>query len=295
MNEAWNKTRPRAPLFHYREAVSHGILLASNPPLLDPWREFARTREQGKSRMSAEYDSLVRAYQGSKLLPFRSYSEIPNHLESLGDLRGRSVLDLACGEGFYTRLIRQSGAARVVGVDLSPEMIVLARQQEQDAPMGIEYLASAAESIPDLGPFDIVSAAYLLNCAPDRSTLAGMTRAIARSLVPGGRFVATIGDLGHCRGVDYSAYGMVTDATADLPEGAAYNIKFLMDADTFSIMDFNHSQATYEAACEVADLEVLAWRPCTVTEQGLRAYGSEFWNTWLSHPCIWRLEGRKLR
>ena len=66
--------------------------------------------------MSPEYDSLVRAYQRSKTLPFRVYSEIPNHLELLGDLRGRSVIDLACGEGFYTRLIRQSGAARVVGV-----------------------------------------------------------------------------------------------------------------------------------------------------------------------------------
>jgi SAM-dependent methyltransferase len=243
--------------------------------------------------MSAEYDSLALAYQGSKLLPFRVYSEIPNHLESLGDLRGRDVLDLACGEGFYTRLIRQSGAVRVVGVDMSAKMIALARQQEQDSPAGIEYLASAAESIPDLGAFDIVSAAYLLNCAPDRTTLAGMARAIAKSLVSGGRFVATIGDLGHCGGVDYSEYGMVTDATADLPDGAAYDIKFLMGADTFSITDFNHSQATYEAACEAAGLEVLAWLPCTVKEEGLRIYGPEFWKTWLSHPCIWRLEARK--
>lgn len=243
--------------------------------------------------MSPEYDSLVRAYQRSKLLPFRAYSEIPNHLELLGDLRGRNVLDLACGEGFYTRLIRQSGAARVVGVDLSPEMIALARQQEQDRPSGIEYLAAAAEAIPDLGTFDIVSAAYLLNCAPDWPTLTGMTSAIARSLVPGGRLVATIGDLGHRGGVDYSSYGMVTNATADLAEGAPYNIKFLLDADTFSITDFNHSQATYEAACEAAGLEVLAWHSCTVTEEGLRLYGPNFWNTWLSHPCILRLEAKK--
>ena len=69
--------------------------------------------------MAAEYDDLVRQYQRSKELPFRVYSEIPDHLELLGDLRGRSVLDLACGEGFYTRLIKKAGADRVVGVDLS--------------------------------------------------------------------------------------------------------------------------------------------------------------------------------
>lgn len=239
--------------------------------------------------MNPEYDSLVRAYQRSKTLPFRVYSEIPNHLELLGDLRGLSVLDLACGEGFYTRLIRQAGAARTVGVDVSSEMIALARQQEQDSPLGIEYFAAAAESIPELGTFDVVSAAYLLNCAPDRKSLNEMTRTIAGSLVPGGRLVATIGDLGRRTGVDYSPYGMVTNVIAELTEGAPYNITFLLDADTFSITDFNHSQATYEAACEAAGLQVSGWHPCTVTEEGIHRYGEEFWRTWLSHPCIWRL------
>ena len=243
--------------------------------------------------MSPEYDALVRAYQRSKSLPFRVHSEIPNHLESLGDVSGKTVLDLACGEGFYTRLIRAKGAARVVGVDVSPEMVALARQQEQDAPLGIEYLASAAESVPNLGTFDVVSAAYLLNCAPDRAILHGMTRAIARSLKAGGRLVATIGDLGRRPGVDYSPYGMTTNITEELPEGAPYDITFLLDADEFSITDFNHSHATYEAACEESGLEVLAWRDCTVTDEGLRVYGRDFWNTWISEPCIMRLEARK--
>lgn len=243
--------------------------------------------------MTPEYDSLVRAYQRSKSMPFRVYSEIPNHLESLGDLHGRNVLDLACGEGFYTRLIKQAGAARVVGVDVSPEMIELARQQEQQSPAGIEYFAAAAESIPDMGVFDVVSAAYLLNCAPDRSSLNGMTQAISQSLVPGGRFVATIGDLGRWPGVDYSVYGMATNVTADMPDGAPYQITFLLDDDTFTITDFNHSKATYEAACQAAGLEVLAWRTCTVNEEGMCRYGAPFWKTWISQPCLLRLEAAK--
>lgn len=243
--------------------------------------------------MSPEYDSLVRAYQRSKSMPFRVHSEIPNHLESLGDLHDCNVLDLACGEGFYTRLIKQAGADRVVGVDVSPEMIALARQQEQQSPAGIEYFAGAAESIADLGTFDVVSAAYLLNCAPDLATLNGMTQAISRSLVPGGRFVATIGDLGRWPGVDYAAYGMTTNVTADLPDGAPYDITFLLDEDTFSITDFNHSRAAYESACAAAGLEALAWRTCTVTDEGLRGYGPDYWKAWLAHPCLLRLEASK--
>ena len=38
---------------------------------------------------------------------------------------GLSALDLACGEGFYTRVIRHCGAARVRGLDL-PEAIISA-------------------------------------------------------------------------------------------------------------------------------------------------------------------------
>lgn len=243
--------------------------------------------------MSAEYDVLSRQYQRSKSLPFRVHSEIPNHLELLGDLRGLRVLDLACGEGFYTRLIRQAGAERVVGVDLSAEMIALARQQEQARPLGIEYIAAPAESLSDLGEFDIVSAAFLLNCAPDESSLSAMTRAAASLLVPEGRLVATISNMGHHPGVDYSSYQMTTNIAAGLPFGAPYNITFLLDSDTFTITNFNHSQASYDAACESAGLNVVGWHPPTVTEQGIQQYGREFWNTWLSHPGIWRLEARK--
>ena len=117
--------------------------------------------------MSVEFDELVGQYQRSKELPFRVFSEIPDRLELLGDVRGRSVLDLACGEGFYTRLIKKAGADRVVGVDLSGRMIAMVREQEAALPMGIVYLAGPAEGLEAMEPFDVVSAASLLNCAAD--------------------------------------------------------------------------------------------------------------------------------
>ena len=49
----------------------------------------------------------------------------------LGSVAGLGVLDLACGEGFYTRQIARDGATRVVGVDISPEMIALAEELEK--------------------------------------------------------------------------------------------------------------------------------------------------------------------
>src|SRR5215471_18616675 len=113
--------------------------------------------------MAAEYDSFAERYQHSKALPFRAPVEAYTYLKLLGDVDGLSVLDLACGEGYDARLIRRAGAARVVGVDLSGEMIALAKREEASRPLGIEYIHSAAQDLGTIGAFDLVSAAYLLH------------------------------------------------------------------------------------------------------------------------------------
>lgn len=88
--------------------------------------------------MAADYDTIAQQYKKSKELPFRLHIEAYTFFNLLGDLGGKSLLDLACGEGFYTRQFKQKGAARVVGVDNSEKMIELARQQEASEPLSIE-------------------------------------------------------------------------------------------------------------------------------------------------------------
>ena len=99
-------------------------------------------------------------------------------------------MDLACGFGFYTQLLKQHGAAQVLGVDISPEMIRLAQQQEQAEPLGITYRVGDAVALPQLGPFDLVTAFHLLNYATSKDQLRGMFRSVYANLVAGGRFVA---------------------------------------------------------------------------------------------------------
>ena len=62
-----------------------------------------------------QYDAIAEAYQDSKQLPFREYIEAYSLFEILGDIRGATALDLACGDGFYTRKIKQAGALEVTG------------------------------------------------------------------------------------------------------------------------------------------------------------------------------------
>jgi toxoflavin synthase len=106
-----------------------------------------------------------------------------------GALDGQRVLDLACGDGFYTRLLKQHGAAQVIGVDISPEMIRLAHQQEQAAPLGITYQVGDAVALPPLSPFDLVTAVYLLPYAASKEQMLGMFRRVYDNLVAGGCFI----------------------------------------------------------------------------------------------------------
>ncbi|HZI07333.1 MAG TPA: class I SAM-dependent methyltransferase, partial [Archangium sp.] len=106
----------------------------------------------------AQYDTIALDYQEvSAAVPLRGLEWYSLRLR-LGDLTGLSVLDMACGEGMGTRLLKKWGAAHVVGIDISAEMIRLAQQNEDTQPLGIEYRVADAATLGKIGSFDRVSA-----------------------------------------------------------------------------------------------------------------------------------------
>lgn len=58
---------------------------------------------------------------------YQSSVILPNILRRMNIKKGDMILDLACGEGFFSRAFEGAGA-KVVGVDISPELITLARK-----------------------------------------------------------------------------------------------------------------------------------------------------------------------
>jgi SAM-dependent methyltransferase len=106
---------------------------------------------------------------------------------------GQAVLDVACGPGTVTRLaaLRVGPAGRVVGCDLSPAMLELARSKTSAGPSSpIEYLECPADSlnVPD-GDFDLVTCQQGLQFFPDRAAALVEMR---RALRPGGQLSIAI-------------------------------------------------------------------------------------------------------
>lgn len=108
----------------------------------------------------------------------------------LGEIAGRRVCDLACGQGRVARYLAELGA-RVTAIDLSAKLLAIARQHEAIEPRGITYLEDDAQSLTQVaeGAFDGVLCHMALMDIPE---LAPTLQSVARVLRPGGWFVFSI-------------------------------------------------------------------------------------------------------
>ena len=99
--------------------------------------------------MTIDYNQgrIAERYQKAKEQPWRSRVETYSFMKRIGDVKGKKVVDMACGEGHFARRLRRAGAASMLGVDVSERMIELARAQEKDQPLGIEYRVEDARTI----------------------------------------------------------------------------------------------------------------------------------------------------
>ncbi len=108
----------------------------------------------------------------------------------MGEVAGRRICDLACGQGRVARHLADRGAF-VVGIDLSAKLLAIARRQEEAAPRGIDYRHADARGLDGVadGAFDGVVCHMALM---DISDLAQTLCSVARILRPGGWFVFSI-------------------------------------------------------------------------------------------------------
>lgn len=117
---------------------------------------------------------------------------VADDLISIADLRpGERVLDIACGTGIVTqRAAQRVGAGgRVVGLDVNPGMLAVARA-ETPARLSIDWFEASAESMPlPDETFDVVLCQMGLQFIPNK--LAALREA-RRVLASGGRAHLTV-------------------------------------------------------------------------------------------------------
>lgn len=82
-------------------------------------------------------------------------------LGALPDVRGKDVIELGCGTGYFGAWLARRGARRVVGVDVTPAQLETARAMEAEFHLGLEFIEANAEDVPlPDGSFDIAVSEY---------------------------------------------------------------------------------------------------------------------------------------
>lgn len=234
------------------------------------------------------YDGIGEAFEGFKTLPVIRYGEVPSFLALVGDVTGKSVLDIACGTGFYSRELKRRGASRVFGFDISGAMVDAAKGLEAAEPLGIDYEVGDTATLREFDePFDVAVAVQAFNYAADVAEIERMMRNIRRSLVPGGAFYLFVQSPAYdFAGPSLEKYGFLFEGTGkDNEIGKGIRLTALLDPPV-SFEAVVPSEETYETALAAAGFTGVEWVPLSVSAAGVEQFGEEFWAAHNGNPPL---------
>jgi len=238
-----------------------------------------------------DYDEIGEGYLLTKELAWKRFSERADFFAALGEVRGLRVLDVACGEGFYSRRLRDAGA-EVVGVDRSREMIRLARVAEERRRRGIRYEELDATDLPRLRErgvalgFDAVVAQWLFDYADTRGALRAMCRSIAEVVRSGGRFVHVGGCFASLleHPERFRRFGVELEVLDSCGDGSRIRWTVRSDGRSVSAENTMWTPATITAELEDAGFTGVRWPAALVGAEGMAEMDAAYWSDYLAHP-----------
>jgi len=204
--------------------------------------------------------------------PNKRFVQYPNTLRLLGNLSGKKVLDIGCGNGIFTRMMAMQGAS-IVGYDVSEKQIQKAQQVEEAAGLNIKYfITERFESLSE--KFDIATAIMVLICAMDEKQLGNIFADASSVLYTNGKFICLT------LNPDFKRFGeIICNRRFTKKADDNIDIEFFDDAGklSFSITDTFFSAAQYEKAALENGFTEIKWEKLEISPEGLKEKGVKFW------------------
>lgn len=243
-------------------------------------------KTSGAEVASLEYDQIAEKYQEATKRPSRKLILEPSIIKNLGDITDKRVLDLACGEGYSSRLCIELGAKEVIGIDISAKEIEMANKIGNPEHKGqIKYIVgNAAGELPNLGNFDVVTAVMLLQYCSSQEMIKNILQNVRSCLSPSDSFFLTSMPNPDIMN-DYEGYGVKLKREKK-DEGSLVKVT-LSDFETGKILcsfsNYFWSKETYDRIFKEEGFD-LQWNNASVSPEGIKKYGKEFWKKFEEKP-----------
>lgn len=223
------------------------------------------------------YDQLAAKYRETDLKPDKHFSILPTVLQAVSDLSGKTVLDLGCGSGFFSRAFADAGASSVLGVDSSTAQIDLAKKEPR---ANVKYLVEDVFKT-SLSKADVVCAPFLVNYLPSKAEIAVFLKKVKEALIEGGRAIFVI-DLPSGR--DLKKYGARKTVHGAYRDGTPMTLALFDGKENLiCVLEAYYIEpSTFEAALKEAGFSTVHKVTPTVSKAGLDLYGEEYWRSYLA-------------
>ncbi|NHB63260.1 class I SAM-dependent methyltransferase [Photorhabdus sp. RW14-46] len=219
---------------------------------------------------------------------YESFSDATDHIkveirtifDLAGDIHGKSVLDLACGYGLFSREYRNRGASKVIGVDISENMIAIAKSKSQQYGDDIEFHVRniCKMESESFGKFDIVNAAWLFCHAESLEDLETMFRVIAAHLKPSGKLIAyTVEPDYRLEKGNYENYCIKILSEEPVKDTTLVKAEFLTTPPSPFTM-YRWSREQYQTAIQKAGFKQFKWQKPMLLESDIEAHPPGFWD-----------------
>ena len=128
------------------------------------------------NEFAKDYDRVQRDYQG------KDGKEL---LDKLTLKEGCSILDLSCGIGYLTSLLRERVAQRGMVTGVNPDVARIAVTRRNHGELkNVTFLVASSEGFPS-GPYDLIFSNHVIHWIDDK---ANAFRNVFNSLKDGGTF-----------------------------------------------------------------------------------------------------------
>jgi ubiquinone/menaquinone biosynthesis C-methylase UbiE len=240
-----------------------------------------------------EYNRIAKDYvESEKTRHERIYIIDPSFIKRVGDVKEKTILDLACGDGNFSRTFKKLGAKEIIGIDLSEEMIKLAKENTKKENLDIKYIIGDVTKLKKIKEFDLVIAAFLLHYSKTKEEILNMCKNIYSNLKKDGKFITI--NQSETPIKDIKEFGCVVTGSASLKEGDALTVTLYVNMKpTCSFTTYHWSKKTYEKCLKEAGFKNIRWHNLETSEEGKKKYPEKNWNKFTEKAYVIILEATK--